>query len=87
MGDLKKQFEDTVNYVQNGEGDFQPSNELKLKMYSLYKQATVGDVTGKKPGMMDFVARAKYSAWEECQGMSSEQAMQAYIDAVNELKK
>jgi len=86
MSDLKAKFDATVDYVQNGEGDFQPSNELKLKMYSLFKQATEGDVSGKKPGMMDFVARAKFSAWEELKGMSSEEAMQQYIDAVEELK-
>jgi acyl-CoA-binding protein len=86
MSDLKQQFDDTVNFVKNGEGDVQPSNELKLKMYSLFKQATEGDVSGKKPGMMDFVARAKFTAWEELKGMSSDEAMQTYIDAVEELK-
>lgn len=86
MSDLKQKFEETVNYVQNAEGDFQPSNELKLRMYSLFKQATDGDVSGKKPGMMDFIARAKYSAWEELKGLSSDEAMQQYIDAIEELK-
>lgn len=86
MSDLKAKFEETVNYVQTAEGDFQPSNELKLQMYALYKQATEGDVSGKKPGMMDFVGRAKYQAWEELQGTSSEDAMQQYIDAIEGLK-
>lgn len=86
MSDLKTKFEETVNYVQNAEGDFQPSNELKLQMYALFKQATDGDVSGKKPGMMDFIARAKYMAWEELKGTSSDEAMQQYIDAIEELK-
>lgn len=86
MSDLKTKFEETVNYVQNADGDFEPSNELKLKMYALYKQATEGDVTGKKPGMMDFINRAKYSAWEELKGSSADEAMQQYIDAIEELK-
>ncbi|WP_197479166.1 acyl-CoA-binding protein, partial [Oleiphilus sp. HI0132] len=46
MSDLKQQFEDTVNFVQNSEGDVQLSNEQKLQMYALYKQATEGDVSG-----------------------------------------
>jgi len=87
MSDLKQKFEDTVNLVQTGEGDIELSNELKLKMYALYKQATQGDVSGKKPGMMDFIARAKFMAWEELKGSSSEEAMQTYIDSVEELKK
>ncbi len=86
MSDLKAKFEETVNYVQNADGDFEPSNELKLQMYALFKQATEGDVTGKKPGMMDFVGRAKYMAWEELKGSSSEEAMQQYIDAIESLK-
>lgn len=86
MSDLKQKFEDMVNYVQTADGDFQPSNELKLKMYALYKQATDGDVSGKKPGMMDFVARAKYTAWEELKGTTADEAMQQYIDEIEALK-
>ena len=86
MSDLQQQFEATVNFVQNAEGEVQLSNEQKLQMYALYKQATEGDITGKKPGMMDFVARAKYSAWEELKGQSKEQAMKKYINEIEALK-
>lgn len=86
MSDLKQQFEDTVNFVQNSEGDVQLSNEQKLQMYALFKQATEGDVSGKKPGMMDFVGRAKYTAWEELKGTTSDAAMQKYINEVETLK-
>lgn len=87
MSDLKAQFEATVKMVQSGEGDFKPSNELKLEMYALFKQATEGDVNGKKPGLTDFVGRMKYSAWENLKGMSSEKAMQTYVDKVNDITK
>lgn len=86
MSDLKTQFEEAVNYIQNAEGDFQPSNEMKLEFYALYKQATAGDVSGKRPGMMDFVGRAKYDAWDKLKGTSSDEAMQLYIDKLNALK-
>jgi diazepam-binding inhibitor (GABA receptor modulator, acyl-CoA-binding protein) len=86
MSDLKQKFEETVNYVQNAEGDVQLSNEQKLQMYALFKQATEGDVSGKKPGMMDFVARAKYTAWEELKGSTADAAMQKYINEVEALK-
>lgn len=85
MSDLKKLFEETVDFVQNGDNPVEASNEQKLKLYSLFKQATEGDVSGKKPGMMDFVARAKYTAWEELKGTSADDAMQQYIDAVKEI--
>lgn len=86
MSDLKQQFDDAVNYVQNAEGDFQPSNDLKLQFYGLYKQATEGDVNGKKPGMLDVVGRAKYAAWEKQKGKSSDAAMQEYVDLLEDLK-
>lgn len=87
MSDLKAQFEATVKMVQSGEGDFKPSNDLKLEMYALFKQATEGDVNGKKPGLTDFVGRMKYSAWENLKGMSSDKAMQTYVDKVNDIMK
>lgn len=86
MSDLKTRFDEAVSYIQNGQGDVKPSNELKLEFYALYKQATEGDVTGKRPGMMDFIGRAKYDAWEKVKGMSSEEAMQTYIDRLEALK-
>jgi acyl-CoA-binding protein len=86
MSDLKTEFTNAVNYIQTAEGDFKPSNEMKLEFYGLYKQATEGDVSGKRPGMMDFVGRAKYDAWEKLKGTSSDEAMQQYIDKLNALK-
>lgn len=87
MSDLTKHFEATVDFVQNGEGNINPSNELKLKLYALYKQATEGDVTGNKPGMMDFVGMAKYQARVALKGISRDAAMQQYIDAVANVSK
>ena len=86
MSDLKAKFDAAVNYIQTAEGDFKPSNELKLEFYGLYKQATAVDVSGKRPGMMDFVGRAKYDAWEKLKGTASDQAMQTYIDKLEALK-
>ncbi|BAK76040.1 acyl-coA-binding protein [Pseudogulbenkiania sp. NH8B] len=62
-----------------------PDNQTLLQLYSLFKQATEGDVQGERPGMMDFINRAKYDARDKIKGMSAEQAMQGYVDAVNKL--
>ncbi|HET8858652.1 acyl-CoA-binding protein [Marivirga sp.] len=62
-----------------------PSNEDLLKLYALYKQADEGDLTGERPGGFDFKAIAKFNAWEELKGKSSEEAMKEYIDLVNKL--
>lgn len=86
MSDLKATFDEAVNHIQTADGDFKPSNELKLEFYALYKQATEGDVSGKRPGMMDFVGRAKHDAWEKLKGTSADEAMQRYIDKLESLK-
>lgn len=59
-------------------------NDVLLRLYALYKQATVGDVTGPRPGAFDFVGRAKYDAWSSLAGLSAEQAMEDYIALVDE---
>ncbi|MEI2776327.1 MAG: acyl-CoA-binding protein [Tetrasphaera sp.] len=55
------------------------SNDTKLALYGLYKQATKGDASGKRPGMFDLVGRAKYDAWAKLKGMSRQDAEAAYI--------
>lgn len=63
-----------------------PDNMTLLKLYALYKQGSSGDVAGERPGMTDFVGRAKFDAWAELKGTTKESAMQQYVDLVNELK-
>lgn len=62
-----------------------PSNADLLNLYALFKQGSIGDVSGKKPGRLDLKGRAKYEAWESKKGMSADDAMQAYIDLVGRL--
>ncbi|NOT73624.1 MAG: acyl-CoA-binding protein [Cyclobacteriaceae bacterium] len=64
-----------------------PSNEELLSIYSLFKQATDGDVTGDRPGGFDFKAIAKYDAWAAIKGKTKDQAMQDYVDLVARLEK
>lgn len=63
-----------------------PPNQL-LELYSLYKQATAGDVSGPKPGMLDFKGKAKYEAWAGRKGTSKEAAMKKYVELVQALEK
>jgi acyl-CoA-binding protein len=64
-----------------------PSSDELLELYSLYKQATAGDVTGSRPGMLDFKGRAKYDAWAGRRGMAKDRAMQDYVAVVERLAK
>jgi diazepam-binding inhibitor (GABA receptor modulating acyl-CoA-binding protein) len=62
-----------------------PPPERLLELYSLYKQATEGDVKGARPGMLDFKGRAKYDAWAARKGTSKEAAKQSYVELVQRL--
>lgn len=63
-----------------------PDNMTLLKIYALYKQGSGGDAQGERPGMTDFVNRAKFDAWDALKGTSQDEAMQQYIDLIEELK-
>jgi acyl-CoA-binding protein len=81
--DLKNDFEKAVADSKNLPAQ---SNENLLKLYSLYKQATEGDVNIEKPtNMFDFKGIAKYNSWEELKGMSKEEAMKQYVQLVTSL--
>ena len=84
MSDLKARFEAAA--ADSKTLSERPDNATLLKLYSLYKQGSEGDVQGKRPGFTDMVGRAKYDAWAELKGVTSEAAMQQYIDLVAALK-
>lgn len=84
MSDLNETFERAVEEVKTLPE--RPANDILLRLYALYKQAKTGDVSVKKPGVTDFVGRAKYDAWEKLKGETKEGAMQKYIALVEELK-
>ena len=77
MPDLTKQFKQAQEKMNNLAQ--RPDNATALRLYALYKQATVGDASGERPGMFDLVRRAKYDAWEEVKGMAANDAMREYI--------
>ena len=83
MADLKKQFETAAANSKNLSE--RPDNATMLKIYSLYKQGSIGDNTEKKPGFSDMVGRAKWDAWNSLKGTDSEAAMQQYIDLIESL--
>ena len=83
MSDLHTAFTDAV--AASKELTQRPDNATLLKLYALYKQASVGDVEGARPGFSDMVGRAKWDAWNEIKGLSADDAMQQYIDLIDSL--
>jgi len=84
MSDLKAQFDqaraDSKNLPEK------PDNMTLLKLYALYKQGSGGDVNTERPGITDFVERAKWDAWNGLKGQTSDAAMQGYIDLIESLR-
>ncbi|HJV52059.1 MAG TPA: acyl-CoA-binding protein [Noviherbaspirillum sp.] len=81
---LQSQFDQAVADSKNLPE--RPDNMTLLKIYALFKQASTGDVEGKRPGFTDMVGRAKYDAWDALKGTPKEDAMQQYVELINGLK-
>ncbi|CAL8294621.1 unnamed protein product [Lota lota] len=62
-----------------------PGNQAKLQIYALFKQSTEGPCTTSKPGMLDFVKKAKWDAWKSLGSISQEEARQKYCDLISSL--
>lgn len=82
--ELLKKFENTVAISKDLKE--RPSNDILLKIYSLFKQATEGDVNVERPTGFDFKAIAKYKAWERQKGKAKDACMQEYIELIESLK-
>jgi diazepam-binding inhibitor (GABA receptor modulator, acyl-CoA-binding protein) len=83
MSDLQTRFDAAVAHSKNLSE--RPDNATLLKIYGLYKQATSGDNTEKKPGFGDMVGRAKWDAWNGLKGTAADAAKQQYIDLIGSL--
>ncbi|XP_041988608.1 acyl-CoA-binding domain-containing protein 5 [Aricia agestis] len=84
---LEDKFNAAVNVIRSlpKSGSYQPSNEMMLKFYSYFKQATEGPCNKAKPGFWDVVNRAKWEAWSKLGDMSPEIAMQSYVDELHKI--
>ena len=83
MSDLHAQFETAV--ARSKTLRERPDNATLLRLYALYKQASDGDVDGRRPGFTDMVGRAKHDAWAALKGTTSDDAMHEYVSLVDRL--
>jgi diazepam-binding inhibitor (GABA receptor modulating acyl-CoA-binding protein) len=81
----KEEFEDAAARVQKLPK--RPDNDTLLELYGLYKQASDGDATGKRPGLLDVKGRAKFDAWASRKGMSADKARAEYVALVARLER
>ncbi|XP_065079274.1 acyl-CoA-binding domain-containing protein 5 [Ochlerotatus camptorhynchus] len=83
---IEDRFNAAVNVIRGlpKNGPYQPSNDMLLNFYSLFKQATKGKCCERRPAFWDVVSRAKWDAWNRLGEMPKEVAMENYV---GELKK
>lgn len=74
---LTDMFDMTVTFIK--ESKYPASDQQKLQLYAYFKQTLFGDCNVPKPGLLDFVGKAKWEAWNNAKGMSRPVAMQRYI--------
>ncbi|CAJ1082655.1 LOW QUALITY PROTEIN: acyl-CoA-binding domain-containing protein 5 [Xyrichtys novacula] len=79
---IQLRFDAAVKVIKSlpPDGPFQPSNDMMLKFYSYYKQATIGACNIPRPGFWDAVGKAKWDAWNSLGDMPREEAMTAYVE-------
>ncbi|WWC62503.1 uncharacterized protein I303_105099 [Kwoniella dejecticola CBS 10117] len=84
FADIDGQFHRAVDIVQSlpKGGSVQTSYEEKLWLYSLYKQATEGDISIPRPGMLDILGKAKWDAWNKQKGIDKREAKRLYVYAL-----
>ena len=79
--DTKSEFDKAAEIVKNNAADLsKKTDDERLEIYALFKQATVGDANTPEPGMFHVKDKAKWKAWQKKAGMPKEKAMQEYVD-------
>ncbi|XP_017781616.1 PREDICTED: acyl-CoA-binding domain-containing protein 5 [Nicrophorus vespilloides] len=81
----EQKFHAAVNVIRSlpKNGSYQPSNDLMLRFYGYFKQATQGKCTGTRPSIWQVVSRAKYDAWKKLGDMSKADAMARYVEELH----
>ncbi|KAH9945022.1 Acbp from Moniliophthora Perniciosa [Epithele typhae] len=82
-------FDKAVSIIQSlpKDGPIKPTQDDQLSFYKYFKQATIGDVNTARPGLLDFVGKAKWDAWKGVEGTSKEDAMTKYVENLLEMLK
>jgi acyl-CoA-binding protein len=85
MTDIDQQFSQAqADVAQLPE---RPGNLTLLRLYALFKQASIGDVQGEKPGFTDIAGKYKYEAWAALEGTPADEAKTRYVELVASLKR
>lgn len=84
LSEIEQTFERAATYLQSIVSEF--DQKTLLTFYGLYKQATIGACNTPKPGFFNLQAKAKWSAWNDLNDMTKDEAMRKYVDEMNRVQ-
>ncbi|MDR5756789.1 acyl-CoA-binding protein [Caballeronia sp. LZ035] len=85
MTEIEQQFTQAQTDVT--ELPERPGNLTLLRLYALFKQGSLGDIQGEKPGFTDIAGKFKFEAWEALKGTPADEAKARYVELVESLKR
>lgn len=85
MTEIEQQFAQAQTDVT--ELPERPGNLTLLRLYALFKQGSLGDIQGEKPGFTDIAGKFKFEAWEALKGTPADEAKARYVELVESLKR
>lgn len=87
MNSLDISFEEAVKFVNNGNDSSKFSDDLKLKLYGLYKRITIGkcvEMGGTRPFFLNKVGTSKYDSWLSFDNLEVDKCKQLYVSIIKE---
>jgi len=80
---LEQEFLTAAENIKNSGKNL--DNDILLKLYGYYKQATVGDCNIDCPGFWNIKEKAKWEAWDQHRGMKKTHGIKKYIKLVEKI--
>lgn len=90
MNTLDISFENALKYVNEGSDSSKFSNDLKLKLYGLYKRITVGrcsQMGTSRPFFLNKVATSKYDSWLSFDNLEVDKCKELYVSIIKEFSR
>jgi diazepam-binding inhibitor (GABA receptor modulating acyl-CoA-binding protein) len=80
---LEKEFLSAAEKIKKSGKNL--DNDMLLKLYGYYKQATIGNCNIDCPAFWQVNDKAKWEAWDQHKGIKKTHAMKKYIKLVDKI--
>lgn len=87
MSKLDISFEEAIRFVREENDASRINDDLKLKLYGLYKRITIGkcsEMGGNRPFFLNKIARSKFDSWLSFDNLGIDKCKQLYVSIISE---